>query len=531
MVNEQGEDRTHGHRVVVVTFDVSTQATPELVAYQPYGIVPEHPTELRGADQDESFTTHGPCCSYTSWRLFGRILVGTPLDPVCCPRLQFVRDDSGLAPDAAVAPDFKAALTLITRRGFLAVSVLMREPLLRAFHFNAGDRATVMARHVAQICGMDHDLVAQYDLRPLKRSLHPSSRPHPTIQVKQRWPHGRSRCALRRSMSVQHFRELSLFRYRIARMHWARRDRIVVVSRPSPHAAPIAWYRDMRYAAYVRHGLRIEVVDTAAMRIVAHVDFPPTTEFKIQHWANNLGWRDHANYPPWEKPPSWEPDAAFIEGPWRNAFLLPVWQSDLDEDAPLTDDWVLDPLRNALNADWGVSDEIRRRIDLPGTVIHLEPTTNGLAIVRSLGPMRGSVVVVELCTYSRARAPTVAVTSPKIGPVPAPAPSHAHSVSRVDRNRARWQAKAQGRRSDVQMIVAGGDRVGATVRSAAGASRGRAPALVVETDEIMESRQLMQDDFGWGDEYEEDGGDWDAGEWGAGERCSNEGDQGHDKEE
>ncbi|KAJ3351909.1 hypothetical protein GGF32_004033 [Allomyces javanicus] len=147
VVNEQGDDRIRGHRLVVVTFDVSTQATPELVAYQPYGIVPEHPTELRGAEQDESFATHGPCCSYTSWRLFGRILVGMPLDPVCCPRLQFVRDDSGLAPDAAIAPDLKTALTHITRGGFYAMSVLMREPLLRSFHFTCEDRAIVVARH------------------------------------------------------------------------------------------------------------------------------------------------------------------------------------------------------------------------------------------------------------------------------------------------------------------------------------------------------------------------------------------------
>ncbi|KAJ3358680.1 hypothetical protein GGF31_004995, partial [Allomyces arbusculus] len=107
VVNEQGDDRIRGHRLVAVTFDVSTAVTPELVAYQPYGIVPEHPTELRGPEQDESFATHGPCCSYTSWNLFGRILVGTPLDPVCCPRLQFARDDSGLSADDVMAPDLK----------------------------------------------------------------------------------------------------------------------------------------------------------------------------------------------------------------------------------------------------------------------------------------------------------------------------------------------------------------------------------------------------------------------------------------
>ncbi|KAJ3351908.1 hypothetical protein GGF32_004032, partial [Allomyces javanicus] len=383
---------------------------------------------------------------YTSWRLFGRVLVGMPLDPVCCPRLQFVRDDSGLAPDAAIAPDLKTVLTQITRRGFLAASVLMREPLLRAFHFNADDRATVVARYVAHICGMDHALVAQYDLLPLESAY---------IQAELT----KSSCPSDATLAAWSLalRPAPLHpQYRVSQMHWTRRDRLVVVSRPSPHAAPIAWYRDMRYAehdTYVRHGSRIEVVDTAAMRIVAHVDMPPTTEFKIHYWANNQGWRDHANSAPWEKPPSWEPEATFIEGPWRNAFLLPVWQSDIDEDGSLTDEWVFDPLRNALNTKWDSSDEIRRRIYLPGTVIHLEPTANGLAIVRSLGPMRGSVI--ELCT---------------------------------------------------------------------------APALVVETDEIVESRLLMDNDFGWEDESEDDEDDWDAGE-GAEECSGNDDDQGHDKEE
>ncbi|KAJ3367398.1 hypothetical protein GGF31_007563 [Allomyces arbusculus] len=325
-----------------------------------------------------------------------------------------------------------------------------------------------MARHVAQLCGMDHELVAKYDLHPPEEAFvasqlatasdYPSEATLSALSLALRPAPLHVRATLPRIVAVPDQPQ-----YRVSKMHWTRRDRLVVVSRPSPHAPPIAWYRDLRYAehdAFLRHGSRIEVVDIAAMRIVAQVDLPPTTEFKIQHWANNLGWRDNANHAPWVKPPSWEPDATFIEGEWRKALLLPMWESDLDKDGPLTDEWVLDPLRNALNTNWNWSDEVRRRIYLPGTVIHLEPTGNGLAIVRSLGPMRGSVV--ELCTYSRARAPLVTVAPPKVGPVPAPAPPPAAGVSRVDRNRARWQAKAQGRRSDVQTIVAGGDRVGAT---------------------------------------------------------------------
>ncbi|KNE61686.1 hypothetical protein AMAG_06491 [Allomyces macrogynus ATCC 38327] len=167
MANEQGDDRIRGQRLIVVTFDGSMPVS-ELVAWQAYGIVPDNPEALRGAEQDESFASHGPYCSYTSRRVFGRILVGTPLDPDCCPRLQVACDDSGLAPNATIASNLKAVLTQITRRSFLTMSTLLREPLLRAFHFDAPCRAQLMAQAVAQLFESNPTLIAQYDLRPVE---------------------------------------------------------------------------------------------------------------------------------------------------------------------------------------------------------------------------------------------------------------------------------------------------------------------------------------------------------------------------
>ncbi|KAJ3364125.1 hypothetical protein GGF32_002505 [Allomyces javanicus] len=525
VVNEQGDDRIRGHRLVVVTFDVSTKATPELVAYQPYGIVPEDPTELRGAKYDESFATHGPCCSYTSWKLFGRILVGTPLDPVCCPRLQFARDDSGLAPDAAVAPELKAVLTLITRHGFLAVSVLMREPLLRAFHFTANDRAIVVARYVAQVCGVDHEFLAEYDLRPLESAYiqaelvatgRPSDATLAAWSAQMRPTPLQIRATLPRVVRLTRSTTLH-----ITQMHWTRRDRLVAISCPAASHRFLARTHNPYggHEAFMHHGARIEVIDVAAMRIVAQTDLPPTTEFLIQNWAANPAWRDHANHVPWEKPLVQEPSANLMQGEWHNPLLLPAWKAELDKDGPLTDNWVLDPLRGAWKSIWG--SQCHRRVYAPGTVIHVAPTASGLAVVRSLGPMRGSVV--ELCTYSKTRSPGIVVTPPKIAPISPPPPPRAASVTRAERSRARWQAKAQGRRSDVQKIVAAGDSVGAFVRSNVGTIRNRAPALVVASDEIEEGRQMMNDETGWDDEDGvEKGGDergardaWDEGDWGA----------------
>ncbi|KAJ3348414.1 hypothetical protein GGF32_006233 [Allomyces javanicus] len=404
MVNEQGEDRIRGQRLVVVTFDVSMQATPELFAWQPYGIVPEHPTELRGAEQDESFATHGPCCSYTSWHLFGRILVGTPLDPVCCPRLQFVRDDSGLSPDAAISPDFKAVLTRTTRRGFLAVSVLMREPLVRAFHFNAADRANVMARYVAQLCGMDNKLLVEYDLRPLESAYiqaHLAAVSRPTDAALAAWSLALRPAPLHvRATLPRVVLAPGELTYHITKMNWTRRDRIVAVSRPSASAAPLQQSRNLfgRHDAIMHRGSRIEVIDVAAMRIVAVTDLPPTTAFNIKHWWNNSAWHDRAEDVPCSMPLANGRTTAIRRTRWENAMMLPAWESELDEDGPLTDEWVLNPIWVAWKHDW--SGPSRRRVHVPGTVLHVEPMAKGLAVVRSLGPMRGSVVELPILLSS-----------------------------------------------------------------------------------------------------------------------------------
>ncbi|KNE70730.1 hypothetical protein AMAG_15481 [Allomyces macrogynus ATCC 38327] len=393
MVNEQGEDRIRGQRLVVVTFDVSA-SVPDLVAWQPYGVVPEHPTELRGAGKDESFETHGPCCSYTSWHLFGRILVGTPLDPVCCPRLQFARDDSGLALDAVIAPDLKAVLTQITRRGFLAVSVLMRESLLRAFHFNAADRASVTARFVAQVCGTDHELLVEYELRSLESAyiqanLAATSRPSDPALAS--WSLALLPAPLHvRATLPRVVPAPGQLTYHVTKMHWTRRDRIVAVSRPSASAAPLQHLRSFfgKHDAFMHCGSRIEVIDLAAMRIVAVTDLPPTTEFQIKYRSINPAWYDQLEDEPWYKPLVYERGPIIRGDHWDNALMLPAWNSELDKDGPLTDEWVLDPVRIAWKHNW--SGATRRRVYVPGTVLHVEPTPKGFAIVRSLGPMRGA---------------------------------------------------------------------------------------------------------------------------------------------
>ncbi|KNE61670.1 hypothetical protein AMAG_06477 [Allomyces macrogynus ATCC 38327] len=501
MVSEQGDDRIRGQRLVVVTFDVSTQATPDLVAYQPYGIVPEHPTELRGAEQDESFATHGPCCSYTSWRLFGRILVGTPLDPLCCPRLQFARDDSGLAHDVSIAPDFKMVLTQITRGGFNAVSALMRESLLRAFHFEANDRAGVVARYVAQICGVNHELAAQYALRPLESTfiatqlMAKSGRP--SDAALSAWSLALRPAPLRvRATLPPLARVAEEPPYHITSMHWTRRERLVTISRtPRPMARYWNEFGGARAIAY--YGARIEVVDTVAMRVVARTELPPVTAFLVD-WCDNPPWHDRQYKPaPWA-PRDHKRDYSKRlpgQGNSRRALFVPSWQSETDADGPFADTWVLDPLHAAFT--------IWRQVPVryahaPGTVLHVAPTASGLALVRSLGPMRGSVV--ELCTYSKTRAPTVAVKVPKIAPVEEPAESAA-GASRNARNQARWQAKAQGRRAHVQTTVAAGAPV-AVVRPGVGKSRSKGPMLMPR-DEVEEGRQLVDEDV-WEDEWEED---------------------------
>ncbi|KAJ3351910.1 hypothetical protein GGF32_004034 [Allomyces javanicus] len=518
MVNEQGDDRIRGQRLVVVTFDMS-MPMPDLVAWQPYGIVPENPESMRGAEQDESFATHGPCCSYTSWRLFGRILVGTPLDPVCCPRLQFARDDSGLAPDKT-APDFKSVLTLITRRGFLAVSILMREPLLRAFHFDAPCRAQLMAQYVAHLFGSNPALMAQYDLRPAEAEFITAQFAAPTRPADATlaiWStHMRpTPLPVRATLPRQHHIP-GQPTYHIVDMHWTRHDRLVVISRPR-RVPPPFFDRTYWFDTTTDAGARIAVIDTAGMRVVACTDFPATITYRISgaHWVENPRWHDLGSYGPLPTPSPMAGSSRDIteEMAWRRKRLLPP-PSDADPAGPLNDAWILDPLRYASLPPGPVRlGRPTRHVHVPGTVLHVAPTANGLAIVRSLGPMRGAVV--ELCTYSKTRAPPALVTPPQIGPVrPAftRAPAAVRPVTRAERNQARWSAKAQGRGAVVRATVAVGVNSGTVIARPVGGGRGgRGPALVPR-DEVEEGRQLLEE-FGW------DGRE----EWGAEESGAEEG--------
>ncbi|KNE70332.1 hypothetical protein AMAG_14472 [Allomyces macrogynus ATCC 38327] len=420
-IHEQSEyGRTcGGHRLVVVTFDVSTASLPALIAWQPYGIVPENPREPRGPERDESFATHGPCCCITSWRLFGRVLVGTPSDGYCCPRLQFARDDSGLDPGTTLVPEFAAILMHFTRKTFMAVSVLMREPLLRAFHYHAANYDEIVARHVAQICGTNPDLTAQYDLRPTEADFfcsHLASCSQPRAEQLATWSVLLRPAPLRIRATLPRMQQSW---YQIADMHWTRRDRLVALSRPAPWAEQSFSSRGTHNAA-TAEGARIEVIDTAAMRVVARTDLPPTTSFRIRNTVENPPWRDLGTVVPptpfagSDDAEEEEEEEEEEEGPSRRVLMLPK-HPDVAHHEALSDAWVLDPLRRAWRPEpWtGAS---RRRVHAPGTVLHIAPTAHGLVVVRSLGPMRGSIV--ELCTYSKSRAPHDVVKPPRIGPVP-----------------------------------------------------------------------------------------------------------------
>ncbi|KAJ3364119.1 hypothetical protein GGF32_002499 [Allomyces javanicus] len=125
VVAERGDARraVTGHRLVTVTFDI-TAAGAEMIAWQPYYVVPQR---TRNGDG----TARELCCDIVAWRLFGRILVGVPRDPACCPRVQFARDDSGVGTTTAIDAGLKTVLTTPGRAAFDAVTVLLR-PLLRA---------------------------------------------------------------------------------------------------------------------------------------------------------------------------------------------------------------------------------------------------------------------------------------------------------------------------------------------------------------------------------------------------------------
>ncbi|KAJ3357358.1 hypothetical protein GGF32_001100 [Allomyces javanicus] len=387
VVNEQGDDRIVGQRLVVITFDVTDPtASPTLVAWQPYGIIPNHTTYSEG--EPYTFAESGTCCSFRAWRLFGRILVGSTREGICCPPIQFARDDSGLAPETMVAPDLHAALTNITRAGFFAISVLLREPLLRAFHFN-DDWEHVLERYLAHMCGHDPILAAQYDLRPAEIAF---LRTHLSADSTDSTPDAIDTAlailsSLVRPTPLHALAHLPrLLRqgtwYRVASMHWTRQDRLVVVSRASPVQTPFATSSTAEYTAMTWCGARVEVWDVAGMRLVERVELPRTTTFVVASSASNPAWGMVG-----QDVLRGGPAATLASGPVQGLsdaaardLLLSQWRGEGGAGAPWDDAWVLDVLAQSMDAKEDADEDGPvRHVYTPGTVLHVAPTREGLA--------------------------------------------------------------------------------------------------------------------------------------------------------
>ncbi|KAJ3367379.1 hypothetical protein GGF31_007544 [Allomyces arbusculus] len=396
VVNEQGDDRIVGQRLVVITFDVTDPTAPvTLVAWQPYGIIPNHTTYSEGEPYD--FAESGTCCSFRMWRLFGRILVGSTREGTCCPPVQFARDDSGLAAETKVTPDLHAALTNVTRAGFFAVSVLLREPLLRAFHF-LDDWEHVLERYLAHMCGHDIALAAQYDLRPTELAY-----------LRTFFPADTTDAALTALSSIVRPTALHALAhlprlprqgtwYRVASMHWTRQDRLVIVSRASPVQTPFATSSTAGHTAMTWPGVRVEVWDVAGMRLVERVELPRTTEFVLGSGVPNPAWGMENET---VSGGSTAAVRAIDEAVAQDMLLLPRRGEDwLWDDARVLD--VLAQSMDARKEEGGDEDGPVRYVFSPGTVLYVTPTCTGLAVVRSLGPMRGAAV--EIWRYGRPRA-------------------------------------------------------------------------------------------------------------------------------
>ncbi|KNE61663.1 hypothetical protein AMAG_06471 [Allomyces macrogynus ATCC 38327] len=401
VLNEQGDDRIVGQRLVVITFDVSDPtASPTLVAWQPYGIIPNHTTYSGG--EPYSFAESGTCCSFRMWRIFGRILIGSTREGICCPPIQFARDDSGLNCTAKIAPDLHAALTTVTRAGFFAISVLLRESLLRAFHFN-DDWEHVLERYLAHLCGHDPVLAAQYDLRSAE-----------VAYLRTHFSPGTNLATLSHLVRPTPLHALAHLPrlprqgtwYRVVSMHWTRQDRLVVVSRASPVQTPVATSSTAEHTAMTRYGVRVEVWDVAGMCLVKRVELPRTTEFVLGSGVPNPAWGmvgDNVRGGPAPALAS-APVQDLDDAADRN-LLLPPWRGEGGAGGPWDDAWVLDVLAQSVDVrreDADDEDGAVRSVYSPGTVLHVVPTCVGIVVVRSLGPMRGAAV--EMWRYGRPRA-------------------------------------------------------------------------------------------------------------------------------
>ncbi|KNE70735.1 hypothetical protein AMAG_15486 [Allomyces macrogynus ATCC 38327] len=396
VVNEQGDDRIVGQRLVVITFDVTDPTAPvTLVAWQPYGIIPNHTTYSEG--EPYNFAEGGTCCSFRKWRLFGRILIGSTREGTCCPPIQFARDDSGHDRGATLAPNLQAVLINVTGAGFFAISVLFREPLLRAFLFH-DDWEHVLERYLANLCGHDIVLAAQYDLRLAElaylRMLFPADTTDAALTTLS---------SLVRSTPLHALAHLPRLPrqgtwHHAESMHRTRQDRLVIVLRASPVQTLFATSSTAGHTAMTWSGMRVEVWDVAGMRMVKRVAMPRTTEFVIGPGVPNPVWETEN-----------ETVGSGSTAAVRTTDEAVVWDLLLPPrrggDGPWDDAWVLDVLAQSMGArkeEDGDEDGPVRHVYSPGTVLYVTPTCTGLAVVRSLGAMRGAAV--EKWQYGRPRA-------------------------------------------------------------------------------------------------------------------------------
>ncbi|KAJ3357351.1 hypothetical protein GGF32_001093 [Allomyces javanicus] len=180
--------------------------------------------------------------------------------------------------------------------------------------------------------------------------------------------------------------------YCIASIHWTRQERMVVVLRESPLTGTS---RRHTGGHMVMYGGRVEVWDVAGMRLAMRVELPATTAFALGSGPAQV-----------DTPTMDEAVARFL--------MLPAWHGEGGVGGPGIDAWVLDALAQSIDPsrkeDRGGDlvgtlpheEGTVRHVHSPGTVLHVAPTCEGLAVVRSLGPMRGAVV--EMCWYGRPQA-------------------------------------------------------------------------------------------------------------------------------
>ncbi|KNE61679.1 hypothetical protein AMAG_18669 [Allomyces macrogynus ATCC 38327] len=399
MTSEKVDDGVSGHRLVVVTFDVTGADQCDLVAWQPYGVLPEN-SAAPASGEPAPYSSRGPCCSFKTWKMFGRILIGTPLDPMCCPRLQFARDDSGLDPDAAIPLDLKALLTNFAQHAFMAVARLIYDPLLHPL-LRGHHQPDILARHINRIMGqlddasVNHDDPSPSNTIFIQDQFCAASLPVPTAATVAAWSHHVLPAPLRIRATLPSFSRGPDHPppMHVHSMHWTRRDRLVLVSRAS--VLPLAHVPHPYGAAVTTRGARIDVLDIAAMRIVATAALPPTTAYHIDAYTSNPAWYGH------------EETARSVskEGELRRALFV-------RERGKLPDSWVIEPMLDAMrNASRGTIESVRRVVNAPGTVVAVEVTSRGIVLVRSLGPAAGAVV--EVCTFDgRNLGPGLAVAMP-----------------------------------------------------------------------------------------------------------------------